>query len=70
MLEPTTNMLGSPMLVRLFEDIFQDKMASVGGLTEGFGGSRVEGLITGETLDGKDEMKVKGRGKWVPATLR
>lgn len=50
LLEPTANLLGSPMFAGLFEDIFRYEAVPVGKSTEGFGGSRVGGLIAGEAF--------------------
>lgn len=47
------------MFAGLFEDVFRDETISVWESTEGFGSPWVGGLITGETLGGKDEMRVE-----------
>ena len=47
------------MFSGLFEDVFRYKAVSVGESAEGLGSPWVGGLITGETLGGKNEMEVE-----------
>lgn len=49
LLQPTANLFGSSMFAGFLLDIFRDESVPVGESTEGFGGSRVGWLITGET---------------------
>ena len=59
LLQSTADLLGGPMFSGLFEYILGDEAVSVWESTERFGSSGVGGLITGETLSGKDEMRVE-----------
>ena len=53
LLESAADLLGGPMFVGLFEDVFGDETVPVRESTEGFGGPRVGGLIAGEAFGRK-----------------
>ena len=59
LLESAADLLGGSMFTGLFEDVLRYEAVSVGESAERFGSSGVGGLITGEALSRKGEMRVE-----------